>query len=185
MTRMLSPFALCLVLLASCQPAAEPASDGAGSLSAQDQLKRDLAMYEEVWFDFLNHGDTMAVNAEHFTEDVTIITDQGNIVGIEGVRGFYKNYLDGFSDIEFTVVDAFGQGDKIVKHWNFKGLHTGPFFGIPATGNRLDLSGTTLVTLRDGRVSSEQDFFDMKSMLDQLQDASRDVKVDDYAPGTL
>ena len=168
MTRMLSPFALCLVLLASCQPAAEPASDGAGSLSAQDQLKRDLAMYEEVWFDFLNHGDTMAVNAEHFTEDVTIITDQGNIVGIEGVRGFYKNYLDGFSDIEFTVVDAFGQGDKIVKHWNFKGTHDGNFFGVPATGKRVDVSGVTLVKMKAGKIAAEQDFMDLLDFYTQL-----------------
>ena len=35
--------------------------------------------------------------------------------------------------------------------------------------------------MRDGRVASE-DFFDMKSMLDQLQEANN---VDDYAPGTL
>ena len=30
------------------------------------------------------------------------------------------NYLNGFSEIEFTILDAFGQGDRIVKHWNFK-----------------------------------------------------------------
>ena len=111
-------------------------------------------MYEKVWFEFLNNGH-LAVSAEHFTQDVTIITDQGNIVGLTWcVTISTVNYLNGFSDIEFTIVDAFGQGDKIVKHWNFKGTHTGAFFGIPATGNKLDLSGTTLVTMRDGRVAS-------------------------------
>ena len=180
---LLSVFGLLFVV--GCQSAPESEAAPAEALSAEAQLERDLAMYEQVWHDFLNDADTMAVNAEHFTEDVTIITDQGNIVGIDGCRQFYKNYLDGFSDIEFTIVDAFGQGDKIVKHWNFKGTHTGSFFGIPATGNQLDLSGTTLVTMRDGRVASEQDFFDMKSMLDQLQKAKGAVNVDDYSPGTL
>ena len=37
--------------------------------------------------------------------------------------------------------------------------------------------------MREGRVASEQDFFDMKSMLDQLQKAKK-KSVDDYAPGT-
>ena len=185
MSRFALGLASSLIFLTSCNSPAESNSQPAQSLTAEQKLERDLEMYENVWFEFLNNGDTLAVNAEHFTEDVTIITDQGNIVGIDGVRQFYMNYLNGFSDIEFTIVDAFGQGDKIVKHWNFKGTHTGSFFGIPATGNKLDLSGTTLVTMREGRVASEQDFFDMKSMLDQLQEAKGNVNVDDYAPGTL
>ena len=185
MIRLAFGLALLMIVFTSCNNATESSNQTAPSLTAEEQLERDLEMYENVWFEFLNNGDTLAVSAEHFTEDVTIITDQGNIVGIEGVRQFYMNYLNGFSDIEFTIVDAFGQGDKIVKHWNFKGTHTGVFFGIPATGNKLDLSGTTLVTMRDGRVASEQDFFDMKSMLDQLQEAKGEVNVDDYAPGTL
>ena len=31
------------------------------------------------------------------------------------------------------------------------------------TGNSLNLSGTTIVTMRDGRIAKEHDFFDMKS----------------------
>ena len=80
-------------------------------------------MYENVWFEFEQRH--VGGECRTFTEDVTIITDRGNIVGI-GVRQFYMNYLNGFSDIEFTIVDAFRQGDKIVKHWNFK-AHTGAF----------------------------------------------------------
>ena len=185
MMRFAIGLAFVLSVCTGCNNSRESSTQTVPSLTVEEQLQRDLEMYENVWFEFLNNGDTLAVSAEHFTEDVTIITDQGNIVGIDGVRQFYMNYLNGFSDIEFTIVDAFGQGDKIVKHWNFKGTHTGAFFGIPATGNKLDLSGTTLVSMRNGRVASEQDFFDMKSMLDQLQEAKGEVNVDDYAPGTL
>ena len=90
--------------------------------------------------------------------------------------------MTGFSDIEWTIIDAFGQGNKLTKHWNFKGKHTGNFFGIPATGNKLNLSGTTIVTMRDGRIAKEHDFFDMKSMLDQLLNAEGDITVDEYQP---
>ena len=114
MTRFAFGLAFLLAVLTSCNNASESSKEDVPSLTAEEQLKRDLEMYENVWFEFLNNGDTLAVSAEHFTEDVTIITDQGNIVGIDGVRQFYMNYLNGFSDIEFTIVDAFGQGDKIV-----------------------------------------------------------------------
>ncbi|RZP01804.1 MAG: hypothetical protein EVA41_04810, partial [Flavobacteriales bacterium] len=74
----------------------------------------------------------------------------------------------GFSDAEFTFIDIFGQGDKLVKHWNFKGTHDGDFFGIPATGKSLNLSGTTLILMEDGKIKREQNFFDNLDMLTQL-----------------
>ena len=149
--------------------------------SASLQLEKDLEMYQNVWNSFLA-GDTSVVNNKNFTEDVVIVTSNGDLVGIDACKEFYLNYLDGFSDIEWTIVDAFGQGNKLIKHWNFKGKHTGDFFGIPATGNSLNLSGTTIVTMREGRIAKEHDFFDMKSMLDQLLNSKGDLTVDEYQP---
>ena len=149
--------------------------------SASLQLEKDLEMYQNVWNSFLA-GDTSVVNNKNFTEDVVIVTSNGDLVGIDACKEFYLNYLNGFSDIEWTIVDAFGQGNKLIKHWNFKGKHTGDFFGIPATGNSLNLSGTTIVTMREGRIAKEHDFFDMKSMLDQLLNSKGDLTVDEYQP---
>ena len=145
------------------------------------QLETDLEMYQNVWNTFLA-GDTSVVNDKNFTEDIIIVTSDGDLVGIEACLEYYSNYLTGFSDIEWTIIDAFGQGNKLTKHWNFKGKHTGNFFGIPSTGNKLNLSGTTIVTMRDGRIAKEHDFFDMKSMLDQLLNAEGDITVDEYQP---
>ena len=145
------------------------------------QLERDLEMYKNVWNSFLA-GDTSVVNDKNFTEDIIIVTSEGDLVGIEACLEYYSNYLNGFSDIEWTIIDAFGQGNKLTKHWNFKGKHTGNFFGIPASGNKLNLSGTTIVTMRDGRIAKEHDFFDMKSMLDQLLKSEGDLTVDEYQP---
>ena len=61
----------------------------------------------------------------------------------------------------------------------------GDFFGIPASGNKLDLSGTTLVSIKDGKIAREQDFFDMMSMLNQLQQNSGDVTIDAQNQGVL
>jgi steroid delta-isomerase-like uncharacterized protein len=76
--------------------------------------------------------------------------------------------LQGFSDAEFVIIDAFGQGDKIVKHWNFKGTHDGNFFGVPATGKRVDVSGVTLVKMKAGKIAAEQDFMDLLDFYTQL-----------------
>tara|TARA_B100001939_G_scaffold235837_1_gene203398 strand:+ start:255 stop:797 length:543 start_codon:yes stop_codon:yes gene_type:complete len=153
-------------------------------INAQAQLEKDLEMYRYVWGEFFK-GDTSIVNEKYFTEDVVIVTPEGNLVGIEAVKNFYLNYFIGFSDIEFTIVDAFGQGDKIVKYFNFKGTHTGDFFGLPASGNKLNLSGTTLVKIENGRVSREQDFFDYASLMSQLQQNTGEVTIDSQSQGVL
>ena len=47
-----------------------------------------------------------------------------------------------------------------MKHWNFKGTHTGDFFGIPATGKKVDIDGVNLVKMKDGKIAQEKDFMD-------------------------
>ncbi|MBT6200001.1 MAG: ester cyclase [Bacteroidetes Order II. Incertae sedis bacterium] len=166
---------ICLLALPGCS------SENSELELAAVQLERDLEMYNGVWDKFLKEGDTSVVNADNFTEDVVVVTSEGDLVGIDACRDYYTNFLTGFSEIEWNILDAFGQGDKLVKHWNFKGRHTGEFFGMPATGNYLDLSGTTIVTIRDGKIAKEHDFFDMQSLLDQLSSgADGSVTVDEY-----
>ena len=138
-------------------------------------------MYQDTWLRFLN-GETSVVNEERFQEDVVVVTSQGDLVGIEACKKHYMNFLTGFSNIEFTIPEVIGQGNRLVKHWNFKGTHTGDFFGMPASGNKLNLSGTTLVTIKDGKIAKEHDFFDMKSMLDQLLNSEGDLTLDEYQP---
>ncbi len=148
--------------------------------NAKEQLERNIAMYDETWNIFFT-GDTSIVNSERFQEDVVVVTAQGDITGIDATRNYYYNFLTGFSDSDFTILEVVGQGNRLVKHWNFKGTHTGNFFGIPASGNKLNLSGTTMVTMKDGKIAKEQDFFDMMSMVNQL--TTGDVNADETKAG--
>ena len=145
---------------------------------ANAQLEKDIEMYENLWDDFLFNRDPSVINSKNFTEDCIVVTANGNIVGIEATKAFYSNYLSGFTEIEWEIKEAFGQGNKLIKHYNFKGKHTGDFFGIPASGNYLDLSGTTIVTMRDGKIAKEHDFFNMQTILDQLTKSKGDLVID-------
>lgn len=145
---------------------------------ANAQLEIDIEMYVNLWDDFLFNRDPSVINSKNFTEDCIVVTANGDIVGIEATKAFYSNYLSGFTEIEWEIKEAFGQGNKLIKHYNFKGKHTGDFFGIPASGNYLDLSGTTIVTMRDGKIAKEHDFFNMQTILDQLTKSKGDIVID-------
>jgi|TARA_B110000438_G_scaffold53169_1_gene53362 steroid delta-isomerase-like uncharacterized protein len=148
--------------------------------NAKVQLERNIAMYDETWKKFVQ-GDTSMINSDRFQDDIIVVTAQGDIVGLEETKKYYMNYLTGFSDREFTIFEVVGQGNRLVKHWNFKGTHTGDFFGMPASGNKLNLSGTTMVTMKDGKIAKEQDFFDMMSMVSQL--STGDLNADETKAG--
>jgi len=135
---------------------------------ADKQLADNLKMYETVWDEIINKGQIDEINETNFDENITLVSMPENVVGIQGFKDYYQNYLTGFSDVTFTIVDIFGQGDKIVKHWNFKGTHTGEFFGIPASGRKVDIDGVTLVKMKDGKIAQEQDFMDNLSFYQQL-----------------
>ena len=131
-------------------------------------LNKNIVTYVAAWEAVFEKRDINLINTDSFDLQATVVTAQGDVEGIDAFRAYYNNYLTGFSDAEFKFIDVFGQGDKIVKHWNFKGTHDGELFGIPATNNKVDLSGTTLVWMKDGKVIKEQDFFDNHSFLTQL-----------------
>ena len=52
-----------------------------------------------VWDKFFK-GDMDIINSDYFTEDVSCFGD--DLVGIEALKNYYGNYVNGFSDAEFT-----------------------------------------------------------------------------------
>ncbi|WP_086477805.1 MULTISPECIES: ester cyclase [Arenibacter] len=136
---------------------------------AQDKnLENNIQIYTQVWDKVLNNGEIDQINSQNFDTSITLITNPDSIVGIDKFKAYYQHFITGFSNISFSIVDIFGQDDKLVKHWNFTGTHTGDFFGIPATGNTVNINGVTLVKMRQGKIAQEQDFMDNMVFLQQL-----------------
>lgn len=132
------------------------------------QTEKNIKMYTDTWDGIINKRQIDLINTDNFSPDVILHVSPENVVGLENFKSYYQNYLTGFSNVEFSITDVFGQGDKIVKHWNFKGTHSGDFFGIPATGKSVNIDGTTLVKMKDGKIAEEQDFMDNMLFMQQL-----------------
>ena len=133
-----------------------------------DHVASNIKAYSHTWDEIMNKGKLDMFNDSNFTKDVVMHASPKDVVGIDSARAYYANFLTGFSKIQFTIKDVFGQDNKIVKYWNFKGIHTAVFFGIPATGKTVSLDGTTLVRMQDGKIAEERDFFDNLDFMQQL-----------------
>jgi hypothetical protein len=155
-------------------------------------LNKNINMYSEIWDEIINTGNLDLINDTYFTNDVTLVMSPKNISGIDAFKEYYSNFVTGFSEPKFTIVDIFGQGDKIVKHWKFEGKHTGAFFGIPPTGNSVNIEGVTIAKMKNGKIAQEQDFFDNMTFMQQLGIVSAPENTaiiqkiyDDFAKGDI
>ena len=132
-----------------------------------DSVETNIKMYTHTWDEIVNHGKLDMFNDSNFTTDVVMHANP-NVVGIDSARAYYANYLTGFSNIKFTIRDVFGQGNKLVKYWNFSGDNTGVFFGMPATEKHVSIDGVTLVRMQNGKIAEERDFLDNLDLMTQL-----------------
>ena len=136
------------------------------------QLAIDIKMYVSTWDHIFNNGGDMEfVNDKFFDVNVTCKNQKEQVTstGIAGFKEHYAGYLKAFSDVKFTIIDVYGQGNKLVKHWNFKGIYR-------ENGKPMDLSGVTLVTMKDGKIFEEQDFDDNLWFMQQLGAIPMDKK---------
>jgi steroid delta-isomerase-like uncharacterized protein len=97
----------------------------------------------------------------------------GDISGIAGFRRFFNQYTSAFPDQRFTIEDLIAEGDRIVTRWVVEGTHTGALPGIPATGKRVRVTGTTVSRVENGKVAEDYIQWDALGLMQQLGVAMR------------
>ncbi len=57
-----------------------------------------------------------------------------------------------FPDFRIQIQDVIAAGDRVAVRRTVTATHEGPFAGIPATGKRVEWTGTTIYRIADGRI---------------------------------
>lgn len=74
-----------------------------------------------------------------------------------------------FPDQVFTIQELIGEGQKVVVSWLWSATHKGDLPGFPATGRRISMSGITVYSFEDGRLSGHWQVTDRLGVLMQLR----------------
>jgi steroid delta-isomerase-like uncharacterized protein len=88
--------------------------------------------------------------------------------GREAVANFYRSLFEAMPDVTFELVEQFVGEAGVVEESVLVGTHTGPLFGLPATGRPVRLPLTIVFPMRDGEILGERMYFDMDSLRRQL-----------------
>ena len=113
-----------------------------------EENKNIVRRYQEAY----NNCDFDAL-AELVSADVlTPHIIAGMPSGLEGARVVHQTTLIGMPDYHTTIEDLIAEGDKVMARVTMTGTHTGNFWGIPATGRRVNLTGIYIVRIANGKI---------------------------------
>lgn len=121
-------------------------------------------------------------NEEVFNgRDYDLLTDvesetyrqHGPITGleIEGVDQSLETmqlFHTAFPDLKATEEFAFSDGDYVCSRYTYTGTHNGEFMGIPATGKRVEVPGTVINLVEDGKIVEAWPTVDFLAVFQQL-----------------
>lgn len=84
--------------------------------------------------------------------------------GLKEARG----WRDAFPDLNVAVDLIVAERDFVAVRWTARGTNTGSGNGIPATGKKVQVSGTTIFRFVDGKIAEEWTAGNALGLLKQL-----------------
>src|SRR5215203_4282303 len=95
--------------------------------------------------------------------------DTEAVRGVQTVKENIKWFHNVFPDLTCTIEDQVAEGEKVVSRYTIRGTHQGEeFFGVPATGKRMEMRGIQIDRFEGGKLVEERAEFDLLGVLQQL-----------------
>ncbi len=84
------------------------------------------------------------------------------------LRTAFNGFSEGFPDLQVTITEMMGEGDKVAVWWVLQGTHLGTFRKIPATGKSVAWELCDLYTIENHQIASLVRRTDTLSLYQQL-----------------
>jgi steroid delta-isomerase-like uncharacterized protein len=132
-------------------------------MSAQENKALVERFVEEFW----NEGNTSAAD-ELMAPDAEIHMPTGEVVDVDGLKGFAGTFRESFPDWHSTFEELVAEGDRVAERWTGRGTHQGELQGIPPTGKRVEVPGSVFYRIVGGKIVEFQGQLDMMGLMQQL-----------------
>lgn len=148
-----------LVALTGMTPCGATASDGVRA----ESLELNKSVTRRVYEEGLNQGRFEVP----YSADFVGHGGRRNFTHADGMAEA-KGWREAFPDLNITVDKQVAERDLVAVHWTARGTNTGTGNGIPATGRAVQITGTTLFRMADGRIAEEWTCADSFGLMKQL-----------------
>ena len=161
------PLALILCFVVGCQD--KEAMAELEEFRAQAEIeKQNEALYRGI-IEEINKGNSEYFN-EFYSPDSLYYFPSNNPKPLsrEESQEFVKGFFQAFPDLNFSIEELHAVEDRIIARLILRGTNKGDWRGIPATGNKFEMSSTFIVRIENGKVVEEREDFDQLGFLQQL-----------------
>jgi steroid delta-isomerase-like uncharacterized protein len=81
---------------------------------------------------------------------------------------FGKMLRNAFPDFAYSVEELIAEDNIVISRFIFRGTHEGEFQGIPATGNKVEMSGFMMTRIENGKLVEDKEEYDGLGFMIQL-----------------
>jgi steroid delta-isomerase-like uncharacterized protein len=118
--------------------------------------------------EYINTGDP-AVIGQFLAPDCQMYCNgECEAEGLAGYADMLNEFRTAFPDLEHSCDEIMSDGERVAERFTTRGTHRREFQGIPATGKRVEFTGTSIFVLRDGKIVEERTSVDLLALMGQL-----------------
>jgi len=132
-------------------------------MSVEENKELVRRFVEEFW----NEGNAAAAD-ELMTVDAEIHMPTGELVDLDGLKGFAGAFRGSFPDWHSTFEELIAEGDRVAERWTGRGTHQGELQGIAPTDRRVEVPGSVFYRIVDGKIVEFRGQLDMMGLMQQL-----------------
>ncbi|KAB8140367.1 ester cyclase [Chloroflexia bacterium SDU3-3] len=85
------------------------------------------------------------------------------------VRSAMQMLHAAFSPFTASIQDLLAEGDRVAVRWVLRGHHSGAFRGVAATGQPVELRGTNIYRIAEGKIASNYEQVNAAEVVQQLR----------------
>ena len=139
-------------------------------MSVEDN-KQVVARFVEVC---QNQHDLAAADAMFHPEFVNHYDPEGRPLPTttrpaEGFQRYYGKFLTAFPDATMQIEAQIAEHDLVVTRKTFRGTHLGEQWGLPPTGNHVQVEFIDIMRVRDGLLVEHWHHFDWEELRSQMR----------------
>lgn len=88
--------------------------------------------------------------------------------GIQGINDVLTDCRAAFEHLNVTVEDMVAEGNKVTARFTARGIHKGPFMGLPPTGKSITMIGIEIFRIENGKIAELWGEANMFGLMQQL-----------------
>jgi steroid delta-isomerase-like uncharacterized protein len=132
-----------------------------------DENKELVHEYLAAWEDEKLDAITILL-ADDFSTTHTDATGTDIHLDVAGFEDLVSGYFEVFSEFDSEVQRIVAEDERVVARITCSGVHDGEFWGIPATGNHVEVEEFLSFRIEDGKIAGLHYLGDNLALLRQL-----------------